>query len=129
MYKCLKCNSDHDDTDRGNVCRECSYGYHHCKVYERTLKVSLCYPRCEGNPNVIDIDLEDVRAADTLRLKYDFDRDGWAILQEKLIGHDDRSEETGEWVEVAFIRAWSLETDDVESTRNSGRKTGLGMGE
>ena len=85
------------------------------EVRERaaTLAVDLWYPprpgqlTTETRVSVIQIGLVDVRAADDIRVSYDFDRDGWAIHQQPDWPVE-TTEEEGEppWVEVAFIRAW-----------------------
>ena len=63
--------------------------------------IEFLYPRIDGHISELEIGLEDVRAADSIRICYDFDRDGWSILQ---------SSETDNWKEVAFILAWGSET-------------------
>jgi len=55
----------------------------------------------------IQIALNDVRAADNIRITYDFDRDGWKIEQASIFERE--SNETNyepDWQEVAFIQAW-----------------------
>lgn len=51
----------------------------------------------------IDIGLEHVRASDGIRIKYDFERDGWVILQSSELPDD--------WQEVAFVRSWARSAD------------------
>ena len=46
--------------------------------------VQLWYPRNEGSADTIEIELSDVRAADSLQVSYDFDRDGWVIKQASI---------------------------------------------
>lgn len=54
----------------------------------------------------IEVGLEHVRAADNIRISYDFERDGYVIEQSRWT--DDNL--LGElWQEVAFIRSWSLD--------------------
>lgn len=86
------------------------------------VKVNLFYPRNDENPEVIDITLFDVRAANSIRLNFDFDRSGWSIKsdlydpddewwlrsQEEL---DAESEKDPEYHEVAFIPAWPQRKD------------------
>lgn len=64
--------------------------------------------RAEGQPNTIEIDLYDVRAADSIRIQYDFERDGYVILQASIFEPED-DEMDEDWQEVAFIRAWARE--------------------
>lgn len=59
------------------------------------LEVRLEYPRSDDRPKTVKVTLEDVRAADSLIIGYDFDRDGWTIAREDEPG------------EVAFVPAWS----------------------
>jgi len=65
------------------------------------------------------IDLNDVRAANTLIVHYDFDRDGWAIespTKFSWAADDDTLDERLE--EVAFIPAWSDAADaELRATR------------
>ncbi len=51
----------------------------------------------------IEIGLEHVRAADSIRVRYDFDRDGYVILQS--------SADPDDWQEVAFVQAWGRNPD------------------
>ena len=65
----------------------------------------------------IIIDLDDVRSVNTIKLKYDFDRDGWVI--EHLNPPDHRRDHNGvyeianenEWREVSFTPSWSRYPD------------------
>lgn len=60
----------------------------------------------------VEIGLEHVRAADAIRVSYDFERDGYKIEQSRWTDDD----VTGDlWQEVAFIPAWGLDErkDDV----------------
>lgn len=73
-----------------------------------SLHIDLAYPRLENSEvkNII-IGLSDVRAADEIRVSYDFDRDGWKIEQASVFEYepDDDVQDRG-WVEVAFVAAW-----------------------
>lgn len=69
---------------------------------EEIVMVELYYPRNEGNEKAVEVGLVDVRAADSIRVRYDFDRDGWVILQDSTKGED--------WQEVAFVEAWGRES-------------------
>jgi hypothetical protein len=72
--------------------------------------VELWYPRIEGNADIIQIGLSDVRAADDIRIRYDFVRDGYVILQASIFEwHADDDVCDMDWQEVAFIRAWGRE--------------------
>lgn len=74
----------------------------------RTIEVDLSYPEIEPNPDAVRVGLEDVRAADDIMIRYDFDRDGYAITRERTRWVDQRIQRTGEVVEVAFIPAWTM---------------------
>ena len=72
-----------------------------------TPSIDLWYPRNDDNAKSILIGLMDVRAADSLLVSYDFERDGWSIKQAtKFEWFGDEKECDDEWVEVAFIKAW-----------------------
>jgi hypothetical protein len=73
-----------------------------------TFYVDLMYPRGDGNPKYIDIALCEVRAADGIRISYDFERDGWSIEQASTFewSADDKVCDP-DWQEVAFVKAWA----------------------
>jgi hypothetical protein len=81
-------------------------------VHGDTASVGLYYPRLEGRPKFLRVDLVDVRASDGLRLHYDFERDGWAIEQQELLGRSPDGEVDLKWKEVAFVQSWALWDDD-----------------
>lgn len=76
--------------------------------------VDLEYPRLEGKHDTIEIHLTDVRAADGIRVQYDFERDGWVIFQCKTTHPWQETDKYGcstygyeeEWIEKAFLPAW-----------------------
>jgi hypothetical protein len=73
------------------------------------LTVELYYPRVDAIARVteVEVGLIDVRAADSVRISYDFDRDGWVIKQAAVFEWDaDDQICDAEWEEVAFIQAW-----------------------
>jgi hypothetical protein len=82
-----------------------------------TVRFDFWYPRTDDEPHLLQVGLYDVRAADDIRISYDFDRDGWKIEQawiEVVVvppspehggGYDDHVDR---WEEVAFIRAWDM---------------------
>ena len=75
------------------------------------LHVALSYPRVKDTEiKKIVVDLVDVRAADGIRISYDFKRDGWKIEQASTFewdGEDDVCDP--DWQEVAFVKAWGRE--------------------
>lgn len=79
------------------------------------LCVDLWYPRNEGMPDSIQVGLVDVRAADDLLVRYDFERDGWVVLQaSRFSWSDDDTECDPDWQEVAFLKAWGREKKGEE---------------
>lgn len=79
-------------------------------VSDRVLSFDIEYPRIEGNVDTVEVGLMDVRAADSVRITYDFDRDGWSIQQASVFEWDgDDDEMDSDWQEVAFIEAWARE--------------------
>lgn len=84
--------------------------------YEPDLTGTYAVICTRSNPNAY-ITLEDTRANDGVRLEFDFDRDGWRVLQPKqsevVILKDDGSihyfTDDIEWIEVYFCQAWKFE--------------------
>ena len=93
------------------------------------VKVNLFYPRVDDNPEVIHITLYDVRAANSIQVRFDFDRNGWSIgsdlydpdekwwekSQEEL---DAISEQPQVIHEVAFVDAWPLKGEPRGGTEH-----------
>lgn len=80
------------------------------------LTVDLWYPgvyerRNPGTQVTLFVGLMDVRASDGIAVRYDFDRDGWVILQEPGRDDDGCYEVTGPLQEVAFVKSWGLEQE------------------
>jgi hypothetical protein len=77
--------------------------------YGSDIVVDLCYPRL--NPvKAVQVGLSDVRAADNVRLWYDFERDGWVVEQASTFEWDgDDAVCDPDWQEVAFVPAWGRE--------------------
>ena len=72
------------------------------RIYKDKIEVDLFYPTIDII-QAIEIDLIDVRAADPIRIEYDFDRNGWVIKQ--TIGQENGQDV---WEKVAFITAQSV---------------------
>lgn len=54
----------------------------------------------------------DVRAADNIRIHYDFNRDGYVIEQSSVFQWDlDDDIRDPDWQEVSFIQSWGREPD------------------
>lgn len=59
-----------------------------------------------------EVHLEDVRAASEIYVTYDFDRDGYVILQDRITDRNGFIERLVEKEEVAFIPAWNEENNE-----------------
>jgi len=87
------------------------------RIDGETARIDLFYPRTMP-VQFIEVGLMDVRASDSIRVSYDFDRDGWKIEQpteirvEAVNGVQVCSQE---WKEAAFLPAWQFDErkDDV----------------
>lgn len=81
------------------------------RIVGDTACVDLLYPRNDDSPvKYIQIGLMDVRAADDIRVSYDFNRDGWKIEQASIfqwLADDEVCDPC--WKEVALVQAWSQE--------------------
>lgn len=72
-------------------------------------RVEMWYPNVAGNSVGIEVDLVSVRAARSIRIEYDFARDGYAITAQADPGDgefDEVAEVSTPWREVAFVSAW-----------------------
>lgn len=83
-----------------------------------TAHVSLEYPPYTDaeatyeRVRYVELDLCAVRAADSIRIYYDFARNGWAIMQaSKFSWSEDDIDQGSDWQEVAFVRAWARKAD------------------
>lgn len=77
----------------------------------------MTYPRVDESVNEIEVGISDVRAADSILVRYDFDRDGYSILQASVFewaSDDDVCDP--DWKEVAFVPAWGRERQTGETT-------------
>jgi len=75
--------------------------------------INWMYPDAyDDNPkDFLDICLYSVRAADSIRIKYDMGRDGWVVLMERTKDHEDVFVKTDHYDEMAFIPAWNTKND------------------
>lgn len=102
------------------ICSYCEHSFDSRLVrcpacgYANRKDVSIGYP-----DDYIIVSLEHVRAADDIRISYDFERDGWVIEQasvfewsEDLTMNDD-DECDPCWAEVAFVGAWGREKTPI----------------
>ena len=83
-------------------------------IRKDTAEVELMYPR--SSPiQFIELGLCCVRAADNIRVSYDFDRDGWKIEQASTFEWDMDDEVCDQdWQEVSFVQAWGREKPKKE---------------
>lgn len=76
------------------------------RVIDNVLFTELFYPR-STKLDTIEIDLCDVRSTDSIRIKYDFDKDGWSILQASRHHFDEGgNKQDPDWQEVSFVQSW-----------------------
>lgn len=74
--------------------------------------IELDYPRVSGNINAIEIELNCVRAANSILIEYDFNRDGWKIsMPSKTWWEVDDKIQDPCYQEMAFISAWAVGDD------------------
>lgn len=77
---------------------------------EDAIQIDLIYPR-HRSIKAIEVGLEDVRAADSIRIEYDFDRDGYVIKQASRFWWLAGEPIDQGWTEVAFVQAWALDPE------------------
>ncbi len=85
-------------------------------IEEEAMHIEIDYPR-NNKVNTIEIGLCDVRAADDIRIRFDFERNGWVILQPRSFYNeieDSSYEHCEEWIESAFCPAWKYELSEDE---------------
>ena len=80
---------------------------HETSVNGDTVSIDFWYPR-QRAVKFIKIGLIDVRAADDIRISYDFERDGYKIEQASKFEWTEFDEDPldHDWQEVAFVGAW-----------------------
>ena len=81
--------------NRIEVC-ERDYGAH----------VDLWYPSRDKPAPRVTIELNDIRAANSIAIEYDFERDGYVVRMDKTINLGSIMDVVEKNVEVAFIPAW-----------------------
>lgn len=93
-----------------NTCMEKWDNGYEFSEREDTCMFEFWYPRADKPIKQLEVGLMDVRAADSIRIHYDFDRDGWVVEQAALFEFpSDEREHDEDWQEVAFIKAWARE--------------------
>lgn len=83
-----------------------------------TACLDIWYPE-QREVKYVSVGLMAVRAADNIRISYDFDRDGWKIEQASRFGWNCADAVCDpDWQEVAFVQAWARqETPEQEEAR------------
>lgn len=77
--------------------------------------VELYYPRIDPpRLKAVQVGLMDVRAADSIEITYDFERDGWVIKQASKFEWEFDEQPDGDWQEVAFVKAWGRQNPAEE---------------
>lgn len=86
----------------------------------RQASFEFVYPR-QHDMAVLKVGLEDVRAANDITIRFDFDRDGWVIESDtKFMWENGEDTSDGRPEEVAFVPAYS-EVAAAELDRVNGR--------
>lgn len=77
-------------------------------------RVELMYPEIYAKEKTtLEVSMCHVRAADSIRISYDSERDGWIIEQASTFSWDGDDEvHDMDWQEVAFIEAWARKKED-----------------
>lgn len=89
------------------------------EVHGRTAEFEFVYPRDKPIAR-LQVGLEDVRAANDIEIRYDFERDGWVIESPtKFMWFDGEDTNDHRMEEVAFIPAYS-EAAEAELDRMNG---------
>lgn len=89
---------------------ECRLGPHSIEIDGGgTVRIDWCYPDIYTPTDTLVIGLTHVRAAKSILIRYESERDGWVILMVKT--REDPSgggaDDLGEEVEVAFVHGWA----------------------
>lgn len=86
-----------------------------------TACLDIWYPD-QREVKFIEVGLMAVRATDSIRISYNFERNGWIIEQASRFGwncDDDICDR--DWQEVSFVGSWArAETDEQENERLGG---------
>ncbi|MEQ8770075.1 MAG: hypothetical protein RIB60_06155 [Phycisphaerales bacterium] len=87
-----------------------------------TAYITMEYPRNEGEIGKLILDISECRAADGIRVSYDFKRDGWKIEQASRFCWPSGDEVCDpDWQEVAFVKAWGREDEEWERRAMTGQ--------
>lgn len=102
---------------RDLICERYEDGFRVRRAGE-VLEVALLYPPYRdgdspGKVRCVEVDMESTRASDSIRIHYDFERDGYVIQQASTFEWEvDDAQMDADWQEVAFIQAWGREKED-----------------
>ncbi len=84
------------------------------QIRGNTVDIELMYPRSDNHQSHVEVGLCDVRAADSIRIHYDFDRDGWSIEQASTFQWESNDAVCDpDWQEVAFVQAWARDKEPL----------------
>lgn len=84
----------------------------HNPVIGKYCRIELWYPRI-SDIKAVHVGLSDVRAADDVRIEFDYARDGWSIKQASIFQWETPDEICdSDWQEVSFIQAWGRKKDE-----------------
>jgi len=90
-------------------------------IVGKNVMVELMYPGVDDNPTHVEVGMCHVRAADSIRISYDMNRDGWKIEQASTFEWDvNATQMNSDWQEVAFVGAWARKREidhDQEADR------------
>ncbi len=81
-----------------------------------TISIEPTYPSISTcGVKFIEVNQESVRASDGIRITYDYDRDGWSIMQPTRLSWscDDEVCDEG-WTETAFVESWHFRDKQKE---------------
>ena len=99
------------------------------QIYGDEMHIDLWYPDVPDTlVRKFVIGLMDVRCADSIRVSYDKERDGWKIEQASTFTWDGDDEECDpDWQEVAFVQAWGrYDEDSPKTAQNAAQGTNGG---
>lgn len=80
-----------------------------------TLSVDIWYPGVGENATHVEVGLCSVRATDSIRIHYSFDRNGFVIEQASRFEFEANDKVCDpDWQEVAFVQSWGREIEPVQ---------------
>jgi len=90
---------------------------------KKAIHINFWYPNIENQIKEIKLGLAHVRASDGIKIHYDFERDGYVVMQPFTIEEDKGSyiDCVEHWEETGFFKSWALEgkSKSLETIKNS----------